>query len=157
MYLIGWDKKFIEKLKSLGVDLILYERFKDDITIIVECLEKGSKFENGEIVIDTEKKEIDSDRSDEHVTMEIIVEIAQSIDGIIKFTYDIPENHTSGKIAVLDVDVNINKKRKTELTSSFLKSQQKQKSNFGKCSSASKSETNNLDTRMSEKAPQHKT
>ena len=94
-YLIGWDKEFIEKLKSLGIDLILYERFKDDITISVECLEKGSKYENGGIVINMEKKKLDAERLDGDVTMEIIVEIAQSIDEIIKFTYDIPENHTS--------------------------------------------------------------
>jgi hypothetical protein len=41
--------------------------------------------------------------------MEIIVEVAQSIDGMIKFTYDIPENYKEGKLPVLDVTVNINK------------------------------------------------
>ena len=55
-YLIGLDIKFIGKLKSLGIDLILYERFKDDITLIVECIEKGSKYENGVIAVDLEKK-----------------------------------------------------------------------------------------------------
>ena len=118
-YLIGWDKKFIKKLKSLGIDLILYERFKDDITIIAGCLEKGSKLENGEIVIDMEKKKIDEDRIEEHVTMEVIVERAQSIDGIIKFTYDIPENYKSKKLPVLDVNVNVNKKEENRIDFEF--------------------------------------
>ena len=126
-YLIGWDKKFIEKLKSLGIDLILYERFKDDITIITECLEKGSKYENGEIVVDMEKKKSDAERSDGDVTMEIIVEIAQSIDGIIKFTYDIPENHTSGKLPVLDVNVNINNKEENRVDFQFFEKPTKNK------------------------------
>ena len=41
--------------------------------------------------------------------MEVIVEIAQSIDGMITFTYDIPENNKNGKLSVLDVEVNVNK------------------------------------------------
>ena len=118
-YLIGWDKIFIEKLKSLGIDPILYERFKDDITLIVECLEKGSKYENGVIVLDTEKKKIDEEKIDEHVTMEVIVEIAQSIDGMIKFTYDIPDNHKNKKLPVLDVTVNVNKKEENRVDFEF--------------------------------------
>jgi hypothetical protein len=35
----------------------------------------------------------DATRHDGDITMEIIVEVAQSIDGMIKFTYDIPENY----------------------------------------------------------------
>ena len=40
--------------------------------------------------------------------MEIIVDVAQSVDGIIKFTYDLPRNHSSSKMPVLDVEANIN-------------------------------------------------
>ena len=72
-----------------------------------------------------EKKKSDEDRSDGEVTMEIIVDIAESIDGIIKFTYDIPEKHTSGKLPILDVEVNINKKEENRVDFQFLKSQQK--------------------------------
>ena len=42
-YLIEWDKNFIKKLKSLGIETIFYKRFKDDITIMVEAIEKGNK------------------------------------------------------------------------------------------------------------------
>ena len=55
-YLIEWDKKFIRKLKYLNINLIFYKRFKDDITIITEVLEQGSRFEDGKVIIDTEKK-----------------------------------------------------------------------------------------------------
>ena len=126
-YLIGWDKKFIKKLKALGIDLILYERFKDDITIIADSIERGSKYENGTIVVDMEKKKSDEDRSDGEVTMEIIVDIAESIDGIIKFTYDIPEKHTSGKLPILDVEVNINKKEENRVDFQFFEKPTKNK------------------------------
>ena len=41
--------------------------------------------------------------------MKEVASIAESVDGILKFTFDIPSIHESGKIAVLDVCVNINK------------------------------------------------
>ena len=108
-YLIQWDKKFIHKLKTLGIDLIFYKRFKDDITILVGSMEKGSKFEGGKIIIDDDKKKTDHNRSEDEITLEIIVDIAESVDGIIKFTYDLPKNHSSSKMPVLDVAANINK------------------------------------------------
>ena len=108
-YLIQRDNKFLEKLNSAGVNLILYERFKDDITIIGEELEKGSKWENGKVVIDEEKKKKDLNKHNEEVSMEIIVDIAESIDDLVKFTADMPCKQGNGKIAILDVAANINK------------------------------------------------
>ena len=76
-----------------------------------------------------EKKKIDVDSIEEHVTMEVIVEIAQSIDGIIKFTYDIPENYKSKKLPVLDVNISVNKKEENWLWILW-EAYKKQKSNF---------------------------
>ena len=53
-YLIGWDKKFREKLKVLRIEEMLYDRYKDDITIMADSIEKGSMFENDKITIDPE-------------------------------------------------------------------------------------------------------
>ena len=61
--MIYWDKEFLEKLKSLGIDPALYERFKDDITILIKCFEAGTKYQNGELVIDIEKKSIDIEKN----------------------------------------------------------------------------------------------
>ena len=52
--------------------------------------------------------------------MKVIVEVAQSIDGMIKFTYDIPENYKDGKLPVLDVTVNINNLLRLPLRKMFL-------------------------------------
>ena len=81
-YLIQWDKNFIRKMKTLGIDLKLYKRFKDDIFIIAEVMEKGSKFEGESIVLDMAKKETDYSRKDEDITMEIVVDVAESVDGM---------------------------------------------------------------------------
>ena len=45
-YLIGWNKKFLKKLESWSINIIIYERFKDDITVVAAALEKGSKLLN---------------------------------------------------------------------------------------------------------------
>ena len=76
-------QKKLQKLKSAGVNLIVYERFKDDITIIGEELEKGSKWENGKLVIDAEKKKKDLNKHNEEVSMEVTVDIAESIGDIV--------------------------------------------------------------------------
>ena len=117
-YLIEWDKKFIKKAKYLGLDLILYKRFKDDIFIIAEVIEKGSRLEEGHIVIDMNKKKADLDRNEDDVTMEIVVDVEESIDGMIKFTYEIPDNKL-GKLAVLDVNININRHEKNRMDYEF--------------------------------------
>ena len=108
-YLIQWDKKFISKLKSLGINPIIYQRFKDDITIVAEELEKGSKLEDGKIIINEEKRNVDMEKRGEEVTVELIVDVAESIDDIVKFTFDIPSKHKNGKIAILDVEVSISR------------------------------------------------
>ena len=108
-YLIGWDKKFLKKLESFGINILVYERFKDDITLVAEALEKGSKLVEGKIVMDEEKRKNDSSKKDDEISMEIIREIAESIDDIVKFTVDLPSNHENGKIAILDLEVNVNK------------------------------------------------
>ena len=118
-YLIGWDKKFKEKLRTLGINEILYDRYKDDITIMTESLEKGSKYENDKVIVDLEKKNTDADKTDGEISMEVIVEVAQSIDGMIKFTYDIPENYKHGKLPVLDVEINVNKLERNRIGFEF--------------------------------------
>ena len=45
----------------------------------------------------------------EEVTVELIVDVAESIDDIVKFTFDIPSKHKNGKIAILDVEVSISR------------------------------------------------
>ena len=88
---------------------MMYERFKDDITVIGEELEKGSRLVEEKIIIDLEKKVEDSEKSNSEITMNIVVEIAESVDDMIKFSVDLPEKNPSKMLAVLDLEVGINK------------------------------------------------
>ena len=86
----------------------MYSRFKDDIFIAALNLEKGTKLEDGRLVVDMEKKEEDEEKCDDDVTMEVIRQVAAEVDPMIKFTVDIPSHHEDKKIAVLDLKIKVN-------------------------------------------------
>ena len=106
--MIDWDQKLLAKLKTYKMIPEIYTRFKDDIEIAIESLEKGSKIMEDKVVIDETKKYIDETKSDSKVTMEVIQEIANSINPMIKLTVETPCNFPDGKLPVLDVTVNVN-------------------------------------------------
>ena len=120
-YMLNWDKEFLKKMKTLKMDPALYERFKDDITIVLKALEAGTVFKNGILEVDQEKKISDAEKSDEVITMEVVREVADSVDEMIKFTVDYPGNHKSGKMPVLDVQAGLNKEKDNKIEFNSMK------------------------------------
>ena len=108
-YMLNWDKQFLDRLKTLGIETLLYSRLKDDILIATESLDKGTRFVNEELVKDEEMKIEDDHKSDTEVTMKVLQDIANSMDPMIKFTVDTPCNYSDNKMPVLDIKVSINK------------------------------------------------
>ena len=106
--MLDWDKKLMAELRKFEIIPELYTRFKDDISIAIETLEKGSKIVGDQIVVDDARKTLDENISDAKVTMRVIQEIANNINPMIKLTVDTPCNHKDGKLPVLDVKVNVN-------------------------------------------------
>jgi hypothetical protein len=106
--MIDWDKKLLKELEKFKLNPEIYTRFKDDIEVAIEALDKGSQLSNGIIEIDDKKKEEDMDKTDTKVTMEVVQKIANSINPMIKLTVDTPCNYEDGKLPVLDVKVDVN-------------------------------------------------
>ena len=50
--MIYWDREFLSKLNSFGIVPALYERFKDDITIVTKSLAAGTKWQEGVLIVD---------------------------------------------------------------------------------------------------------
>ena len=96
--MIHWDKELLSKLKHFKMIPEIYTRFKDDIEVAIESLEKGCKVMEDRIVVDEEKRLEDENKSDTKVTMEVIQEIANGIDPMIQLTIDTPCNYTDGKM-----------------------------------------------------------
>ena len=71
--MIDWDKELLTKLKHFKMVPEIYTRFKDDIEVAIESLEKGFKLMEDKI---EEKRVKDENKSNTKVTMEIIQEIA---------------------------------------------------------------------------------
>ena len=106
-------------MKSLGIEIPIYERFKDDITMLIQSLEAGSKYEDGALVMDDDKKALDEGKTEEEITMEVIKNVANSIDEMIKFTVDYPGNNKNGKLAILDVEASVNKNNGNKIEFEF--------------------------------------
>jgi hypothetical protein len=123
--MIDWDRKLLAKLKTFKMIPEVYTRFKDDIELVIESLEKGSSLVEGRIVVDKKKKLVDENRTDSKVTMDIIQQIANSIDPMIKLTVETPCNFIDGKLPVLDVKVNINDKEHNRIDFEFFENQPK--------------------------------
>ena len=117
--MIDWDKKLLTKLKSYKLIPDVYTRFKDDIEVAMDSLERGSKLENDKIVINEEKKSLDENKSDSKVTMEIVQTIANSINPMIKLTVETPCNAPDGKLAVLDLKVKVNHEEQNRIDFEF--------------------------------------
>ena len=106
--MIDWDNKLLAKLKNFKITPEIYTRFKDDIEIVTESLEKGSLLMEDKIIVDEKKKAEDIDISDSKVTMGVIQTIANAIDPMIQLTIETPCNYPNGKMPVLDLVVNVN-------------------------------------------------
>ena len=117
--MIYWDKNLLAELAKLGLVPEIYTRFKDDITIVHESLEKGSKIIEGKIVIDRNQEELDSNKSGEKVTMGVIQEVANGILPMIQLTVETPCNFPDKKLPVLDVKVNVNTEENNRIDFEF--------------------------------------
>ena len=106
--MMDWDKKLLEELKGHQIIPQVYTRFKDDIQLVTECIEKGSRLVEGKIIVDEKEKVMDNDLTDNVVTMNIIQNIANGIDPMIKLTVETPCKFKDNMMPVLDVKVKIN-------------------------------------------------
>ena len=53
-------------------------------------LENGTKFVDGKLIIDEEKNVEDEGKADDDITMEIIRQVSEDVDPMIKLTIDVP-------------------------------------------------------------------
>ena len=117
--MIKWDKQFLQKCKEVGVCITMYSRFKDDTFISALEVEGGSTFVDGKIVVDMEKKIQDEGKSEDEITMDIVRQVAESVDPNIKFEVDVPSFHEDKKIAVLDLKIGLNEEKENRIDFEF--------------------------------------
>ena len=108
LYMLWLDLKFIEKLKHLNIFIDLFARFKDDCNVISEGIPLNLDYDpiQDKLVV-ISPLSTDQSISAENHTAKVLNKIADSIDGMIAFTYDVPGNHNDGYLSVLDVKVKL--------------------------------------------------
>ena len=101
-----FDRTFRRKVKKLGIKLILYKRYVDDITVILNRICPGWKYcsKSNKMVFHPELEASDMELCDDERTLMILCDIANSISEI-KFTFDCPSRNSTGTVPVLDVQM----------------------------------------------------
>ena len=118
-FMVEWDKEVVKRVKEVGVDLLLYERYKDDINVVAVSVERGTEIKDGKLVINEEKIKADEGKSDSQITMDIVRDVAEGVDPMITLTTDVPSNYENGYMPILDLEVKINKEENNRLDFQF--------------------------------------
>jgi hypothetical protein len=70
--MIDWDKKLLAELNKYRLIPEIYTRFKNDIEIATDSLEKGSRIEGDKITIDDNKKKEDEEKSNSKEEIQLV-------------------------------------------------------------------------------------
>ena len=97
---------FMKKVKSLGIRMDLYSRYVDDVVAALYAVNKGWYYntKKNKLMFSKEKQDTDM-RDNETRTAEIMVQVANSINQNIQFTWDTPGKNRNNRMPVLDLEV----------------------------------------------------
>ena len=119
VYMLWWDHRYAERLEELRIKMDINVRFKDDLTQMTDALPLGTRynkrykelqytnpslvsFENFE---NEKEREIFESNNPELITFHILTQIANDVDSMISFTFDVPSKNTEKKVPILDLNV----------------------------------------------------
>ena len=105
IFMKWWDGKLIEKMKDLGYEIRLYERYTYDINAGLLAVEEGVRYRNGVKVITVESLKEDEGCAADRRTFEFIKEVANTIHPSIQVKIDFPSKNADGKVPILDLKV----------------------------------------------------
>ena len=105
IYMLTWDMDVLAKMSELGIVIVLYKRYVDDITVFMPGFYPGWYFDKERGVMAFDPKHPYSMMSYEIRTGNIFVDIANSIDPEIQVEFDSPSKYENGKLPILDLEV----------------------------------------------------
>lgn len=107
IFMSWWDRTLIQKMHDLNWNLMLYERYVDDIAICVNSTEPGIVYKDNEVIMDENLRENEKHIPEDQRTFTIIKYIGENIHESIKLETDVPSNHDDQKLPLLDLKVYI--------------------------------------------------
>ena len=100
VFMLWWDKKFKDKLKQLGVEVLLYKRYVDDINMCTVEIEEDVRYENGQVIRSERNGTIDPGDAR---TFELIRRIGDDVHESVELEVDYASKHGDAKVPILDV------------------------------------------------------
>ena len=100
--MIWWDREFARKLKDIGIEQRMNQRYVNDIDIAAKATVPGLRYVEGKIIMDTTKVVEDEKRAPEERTMELIRQVGDDIHPSVKLEVDYPSKHPDEKLPILD-------------------------------------------------------
>ena len=104
LYMIWWDREFCSVLDKLAIMMDINVRFKDDVNLLTDIIPWELEYSNGEIRKKENISNVENVSAEEH-TIRILNQIANDVDPMIRFTFDLSEKHQDKKLPVLDLKV----------------------------------------------------
>ena len=108
LFMLYWDRKFLNRLQEIGIEVKGYKRFKDDTNIMLNPVDRNMKYVRGQMKLKT-KEEIEDEINCENdeVSMKTVKNVADSIEEMIETEVDFPSNkkNSDKKMAILDIKV----------------------------------------------------
>ena len=105
IYMVSFDTRFLDRLSKLGININLYKRYVDDITIVLKAIGPGWHYCSLEDRIKFDRDGPYCDLEKDQRTMSILRDIGNSIDMNIQLTFDCPSLNTDHRLPILDIKV----------------------------------------------------
>ena len=106
IFMIWWDREFARKLKDVGIEQRMNQRYVDDIDIAAKATVPGLRYVEGKIIMDTTKVVEDEKRAPDKRTMELIRPVGDDTHPSIKLEVDYPSkdpHDPDKKLPILDL------------------------------------------------------
>ena len=105
IYMLIWEKAFLDKLTRLGWLMLLYKRYVDDICTLTLALNKGWYYDRIQDKMMYDKDHANINMKDDKRTFMELLAIGNSLDINIQLEIDVPSLHIDYKLPILDLKV----------------------------------------------------
>ena len=100
LFMLWWDNQFLILVKGAGINVTMYKRFVDDSNLKAVAIDSTLGWDSEtRRLVPVDPKGIPSD---EH-TATVVMEIANSVTSMLRFTCDFPSKHRNNRMPVLDI------------------------------------------------------
>ena len=101
--MLEFDRAFLILLKGLGIVVLLYLRYVDDITTVLPPIKPGWYYDPEAKCMKYEASHPYAAMAPDRRTMLVLQDIANTVDCNLKFTIDCPSLNNNARLPILDL------------------------------------------------------